>query len=181
MSVPADDPFAVAALNKIRMAEADLGDLEALREGSEDERPHIQRALEGILNGGASAGDQLAQALARRLGLRLGRNTPSELLRAVAARAPELGELERQVDAFSAWANEPIVRDARERRNLAVHAHYEKRPYREKLTWLLDAITIRGEPSVYNGPLDVHTYCATYVATLRRLCDVATTLGTKES
>jgi hypothetical protein len=61
------------------------------------------------------------------------------------------------------------MRDARARRNSAVHHHYEKRPYKPRGTWMLDEVTIRGEASPYQGPLDVHSYCATYVETLTLL------------
>jgi hypothetical protein len=67
------------------------------------------------------------------------------------------------------------VRDARARRNTAVH-HYEKRPYKPKGTWMLDEVTIRGEVSPYHGLLDVHSYWATFVEKLASLEKAARSL-----
>lgn len=58
-------------------------------------------------------------------------------------------------------------------RNRAVHHHYQKRPYRPELTWLLDPVQIGGKPSPYQGPLDVHDYCANYFTALAKLEEAA--------
>ena len=70
------------------------------------------------------------------------------------------------VEAFRSWASEAIVRDARARRNLAIHAHYEKSPNPLIRTWLLEAVQVDGEASPYTGPLDVHAYCELYLEKL---------------
>jgi hypothetical protein len=127
-----------------------------------------QSAFEGVIGNGISAGDQVTAALAAALGLDLDRrNTPRELRRALARPdAPHPGRLGPCVSALDAWADAPVVRDARERRNLAVHAHYEKKPYKPHLTWLLEEVTLRGRPSPYRGSLEIHGYCETFVAAL---------------
>ncbi len=160
-----------AAANKIALARDHYSDLDALREGGEHERRRIQSAFEGVIGNGISAGDQAAAALAAAAGLDLGtRNTPRELLRALAhADAAPADELAPCVSAIRAWADEPVVRDARERRNLAVHAHYEKKPNKLHLTWLLEEVTPRGRPSPYRGSLEIHSYCETFVGTLGAL------------
>jgi hypothetical protein len=89
---------------------------------------------------------------------------------------PARDELEPCIQHLREWAEEAIVRDARARRNSAVHHHYEKRPYRPKGTWMLDEVTIRGEVSPYQGQLDVHSYCATYVEKLASLDKAARSL-----
>ncbi len=89
---------------------------------------------------------------------------------------PAREKLEPSIQQLCEWAEEAIVRDARARRNSAVHHHYEKRPYRPKGTWMLDEVAIRGETSPYQGPLDVHSYCATYVEKLALLEKAASSL-----
>jgi hypothetical protein len=42
------------------------------------------------------------------------------------------------------------------------------------LTWLLDPVDVNGQPSPYDGALDVHSYAATYadsLTTLERIAD----------
>jgi hypothetical protein len=73
------------------------------------------------------------------------------------------------IDAFRAWAESAIARDARRRRNLAIHAHYENRPHRTELTWLLDPVEVDGKPSPYDGPVDVHSYAAAFAESLTAL------------
>jgi hypothetical protein len=90
-------------------------------------------------------------------------------VRWLARTGPPAEELASCISALRAWADEPIVRDARERRKLAVHAHYEKRPYRLRLTWLLDEVIVRGQPSPYQGSLEIHAYCEAFVGALTRL------------
>jgi hypothetical protein len=160
-----------AAANKIALAREHYAELELLRAGEEHERRGIQSAFEAVLGNGISAGDQVAGALAAAVGLDLGRrNTPRELLRIIGRKdAPPTRDLAPCIEALRAWAEEPIVRDARERRNLAVHAHYEKRPYRAHLTWLLEEVTVLGQPSPYRGSLEIHIYSERYVDTLARL------------
>jgi hypothetical protein len=104
-------PYAEAARKKLALARTCRAELDRHRRGLEEERAAVQRAFEGLLASGISAGDQLSAALAERFGLRLRRSTPRDLL----ARAPAGDEL---VDAFRAWAESAIVRDARRRRNL---------------------------------------------------------------
>jgi hypothetical protein len=164
------DDYAEAAANKLAFAGACRAELDGLRRGEEDERPAIQRAFEGLISSGTSAGDQLSAALAVRAGVRLRRNTPAELLRRLADSDDELVALFRQ------WAESAVVRDARRRRNLAIHAHYVKRPYRQELTWLLEPVTVDGQPSPYEGPLDVHSYAAAYAESLDLLERVITGL-----
>ena len=43
---------------------------------------------------------------------------------------------------FREWTSEAIVGDARERRNSAVHHHYEKRPNKVEATWVLGEVTV---------------------------------------
>jgi hypothetical protein len=165
--------YAEAALNKVELAERDLLDLRAVREGVEVERAAIQRALEGILSRGTSAGDQLAGALAAEMGVSLKRNTPQSLLKLIDDQPEAASQCTDLVQAFRAWANEPIVRDARSRRNLAIHDHYEKSPNRLIKTWLLEEILVDRKPSPYHGPLDVHTYCEGFINTLQLLRPIA--------
>jgi hypothetical protein len=153
-----------AAANKIALARADYADLEALREGVEYERQGIQRAFEGLIRNGFSAGDQAWAALAAAAGVRRRRNTP-ELRRAL-ANAPVSDELGRCISALGAWTDKPIVCDARVRRNLAVHDHYEKKPYKLHRTWLLEEVSLRDGPSPYRGSLEIHSYCETFVRAL---------------
>jgi hypothetical protein len=162
--------FSEAALNKIGFARESGRELAALRRGEEDERAQIQRAFESVIGNGTSAGDQLSAALARRAGVRLPRNTPADLGRRAGGSDDEL------VRRLVQWAELPVVVDARRRRNLAVHAHYVKRPYRPELTWLLDPIQIAGEGSRYEGQLDVHSYTENYLAALHELEKIATRL-----
>jgi hypothetical protein len=163
--------FLEAASNKIALARDHLTDLDRLRAGEEGERRLIQSAFEGIIGNGISAGDQSAAALANALGRDLGRrNTPRELLRILDRdTAGASGDVARCIELLRGWAEEPIVRDARERRNLAVHAHYEKRPCKLHLTWLLDSVTIRNQPSPYDGSLEIHSYCGAFAAALAHL------------
>jgi hypothetical protein len=163
-------PYAEAAHNKLAFAEACCAELDRLRRGEEGERPAIQRAFEGLISSGVSAGDQLSAALAERAGVRLRPNTPAALLE-------RISDGDELICAFRDWAELPVVRDARQRRNLAIHAHYEKRPYRPELTWLLEPITVRGAPSPYDGPLDVHSYAAAYAESLAALAHIADALG----
>jgi hypothetical protein len=165
------EAYLEAAANKIVLAREHYAELDALREGAEHERRRIQSAYEGVIGNGISAGDQAAAALAAAAGLNLGRrNTPRELLRALTrAGAPLADDLALCTSALRAWADEPVVRDARERRNLAVHAHYEKRPYKLRLTWLLDEVVVRGRTSPYDGSLEIHAYCEVFVGSLVRL------------
>jgi hypothetical protein len=160
-----------AAANKIALARDHYADLDALREGAEHERRQVQSAFEGVIGNGISAGDQAAAALGAAAGVDLGRrNTPEELLRALArADRQPVDELAACISALRAWADEPVVRDARERRNLAVHAHYEKRPYKLRLTWLLDEVFVRGRSSPYHGALEIHSYCEAFVGSLAHL------------
>lgn len=165
------DAYLEAAANKIVLARDHYADLDSLRDGEEHERRRIQSAFEGVISNGISAGDQIAAALAAAAGVDLGRrNTPRELIRAVdRAEARLVGNVAQCVDVLQAWAGDPIVRDARERRNAAVHSHYEKRPHKSRLTWLLEAVAVRGRPSPYQGTLEVHNYCEAFVGTLAQL------------
>jgi hypothetical protein len=160
-----------AAANKIALAHDHYADLDALREGAEHERRQVQSAFEGVVGNGISAGDQAAAALGAAAGVDLGRrNTPEELLRALArADRQPVDELAACISALRAWADEPVVRDARERRNLAIHAHYEKQPYKLRLTWLLDEVFVRGRSSPYHGALEIHSYCEAFVGSLAHL------------
>jgi hypothetical protein len=165
------EAYVEAAVNKIALTRDHYTDLDALRQGVEHERRRIQSAFEGVISNGISAGDQAAAALAAAAGVNLGRrNTPAELMQALAhADPPPVDELASCIDQLRAWADEPIVRDARERRNLAVHSHYEKRPFRLRLTWLLEEVLVRGQPSPYGGSLEIHNYCEAFVGALARL------------
>ena len=174
------EPYLQAALNKISIVERFFSALEKLREGEDQERPEIQLNFEGVLASGFSAGDQLARAIATRLGIK-GTDSAGNLLKALESGEVDLAELADCTNGFLAWVREPIVRDARRRRNQAVHSHYEKTPHKLARTWILQPITLSGGPSPYKGPLDVHSYCAMYVAALRRLRDVARCLETKAS
>lgn len=165
------EAYLEAAANKIALARDHYADLDAVREGVEGERRQVQSAFEGVIGNGISAGDQAAAALGTAVGVDLGRrNTPGALQRALAGldRAG-VDELASCISALRAWADEPVVRDARERRNLAVHAHYEKRPYKLRLTWLLDEVVVHGRPSPYRGSLEIHIYCEAFVGSLARL------------
>lgn len=82
---------------------------------------------------------------------------------------PPNAGLQSSIEHLRDWAEDAIVGDARARRNSAVHHHYEKWPYKAKATWILDEVTVRGEKSAYAGPLDVHSYCATFVRKLALL------------
>jgi hypothetical protein len=162
-----------AAENKIALARADYADLEALREGAEHERRGIQRAFEGVIGNGFSAGDQAWTALAAAAGLKPRRRPPDKLRRAL-ANARVSDELVPCISALEAWTDESIVHDARKRRNRAIHHYYEKKPYKPHGTWLLKDVTPRGEPSSYHGSLEVHSYCETFVdalAVLERALD----------
>jgi hypothetical protein len=165
------EPYLDATTNKIALARDHYADLDAVREGAENERRRIQSAFEGVIGNGISAGDQAAAALGAAVGIDLGRrNTPGELLQALArAESQPIDELAPCVSALRAWADEPVVCDARERRNLAVHAHYEKRPHKLRRTWLLDEVVVRGRLSPYHGPLEIHSYCKAFVGSLARL------------
>jgi hypothetical protein len=160
-----------AASNKIALARDHVADLHRLRAGEEGERRLIQSAFESVIGNGISAGDQSAAALADVLGLDLRRrHTPRELLAVVDRDTAAAGDdVARCIELLRSWTEKPIVRDARERRNLAVHAHYEKRPYKLHLTWLLDTVTIRNEPSPYDGSLEIHAYCEAFAAALAHL------------
>ena len=161
-----------AAANKIAIAREYCGDLHRLREGVEHERRAVQRAFEGAISSSISAGDQVSAALAAAAGINLGRgNTPRGLLRALASPdgAHSLEQLKPCVNALRTWHEDPVVQDAHERRNLAMHAHYEKRPYKVRLTWLLEEISPWGQPSPYHGTLEIHGYCDALVATLVHL------------
>jgi hypothetical protein len=164
------DDYIVAARNKIASASRHLVALNKLRAGDESERAQIQDAFEGIIFRGFSAGDQLAEAIALKAGLRIPNNSPEKLLQRFAQDSfPAPPEFASCIQHLRDWSGEAIVRDARARRNSAVHHHYEKRPYKPKGTWMLDEVTIRREVSPYDGPLDVHSYCATYVDKLALL------------
>lgn len=171
------DDYILAARNKIASAKRHLATLNKLRAGDESERSQIQDAYEGIISRGFSAGDQLAEAIALKAGVRIRNNSPEKLLKKLAHEPlPALDELESCIQHLRDWAEEAIVRDARARRNTAVHHHYEKRPYKPEGTWMLDEVTIRGEVSPYQGPLDVHSYCATFVEKLASLEKAARSL-----
>jgi hypothetical protein len=172
------DDYILAARNKIASAKRHLAALNTLRAGDESERSQIQDAYEDIISRGFSAGDQLAEAIARKTGLRIRNNSPETLLKRLAQEpVPARDELEPSIEHLREWAEEAIVRDARARRNSAIHHHYEKRPYKPEGTWMLDEVTIRGEVSPYQGPLDVHSCCATYVEKLSLLEKAARSLG----
>ncbi len=171
------DDYILAARNKIASATRHLAALEKLRAGDESERSQIQDAYEDVISRGFSAGDQLAEAIALRAELRIRNNSPEKLLKTLEQKAvPARDGLEPSIRHLREWAEEAIVRDARARRNSAVHHHYEKRPYKPKGTWMLDEVTIRGEVSPYQGLLDVHSYCATFVDKLASLEKAARSL-----
>lgn len=164
------DDYILAARNKIASAARHLAALNELRAGDEAERPEIQDAFEDIISRGFSAGDQLAEAVALKAGLRIRNNSPEKLLKRLAGEStPARAPFESCIQYLRDWTDEAIVRDARARRNSAVHHHYEKRPYKPKGTWMLDEVTVGDGPSPYRGPLDVHSYCATYVDRLALL------------
>lgn len=87
--------------------------------------------------------------------------------------APTAPDLTPFVEALRTWTAEAIVRDAYARRNLAVHAHYAKRPNHVRRTWLLKPVPVDGSASPYQGPLDVHGYCEAYIGALTRLEQIA--------
>ena len=161
------DDYILAACNKIASASRHLATLNELRAGDESERPLVQDAFEDILSRGFSAGDQLAEAIALRAGLRIRNNSPEKLFKKLEQERIHVGDgLQLSIEHLRKWVDEAIVGDARARRNSAVHHHYEKRPYKAKATWMLDEVSVRGEKSPYDGPLDVHSYCATFVKKL---------------
>jgi hypothetical protein len=162
------EEYLIAARNKIGIARRYLGQLNELRRGEESEREEIQMNFEGVIGSGASAADQLAEGLALRLGLRVRNASPERVLEAL-SRENNRPRGEACVGLLRAWTRDPIVSDTHRRRNRAVHHHYRKRPDKLELTWLLDPVQIAGEDSPYHGSLDVHTYCANYVAALKRL------------
>jgi hypothetical protein len=170
------DDYLLAARNKIASARRHLAALNKLRAGDESERSEIQDSYETIIARGFSAGDQLAEAIAIKVGLRIRNNSPDKLLKALADDGADPTELE-STQYLREWAQEQIVRDARLRRNSAVHHHYEKRPYKPEGTWILEKANPRGEESPYEGPLDVHSYCATYVEKLDLLEKAVRSLG----
>ena len=172
------DQYVEAALNKVEIARRDLESLNRLRDGHEDERIEIQRYFEGVITAGSSAGDQLAQAFAERLGLNVRNNSPQRLL-AAAGEAPGNHEVEACFGEFRRWASTPIVRDAHKRRRLAVHHHYVKTPNKLLGTWLLEAADFEGSQSPYRGRLDVHSYCEVYVRALDALRVAAQCLARK--
>lgn len=53
----------------------------------------------------------------------------------------------RSLKLLREWSHDPVVLDARKRRNASVHHHYEKRPYKPMATSVLDELTA----SVYSG------------------------------
>jgi hypothetical protein len=168
------DPYVEAALFKVEVAESSLDALREIREGSERERLRVQTHYEALLGAGVSAGDQLAEAIARELGISIFNNSPDKLLRVLdSSDAPPLDELGTCIERFRTWNAEPIARDAHERRRLAVHHHYGKHPATGEGTWFLEPIEIRRERSPYDGPFDIHSYGEAYVETLRALVEVA--------
>jgi hypothetical protein len=171
------DDYILAARNKLASARRHLAALNKLRAGDESERSQIQDAFEDIISRGFSAGDQLAEAIALKAGLQIRNNSPEKLLKRLEKTSvPSRDEFESCIQRLREWTEEAIVRDARARRNSAVHHHYEKRPYKLQGTWMLDAVTIRGEVSPYQGLLDVHSYCATFVEKLASLEKAAQSL-----
>jgi hypothetical protein len=163
------DEYIEAARNKISIARRFMHQLNQLRAGDEREREEIQPNFEGVLTSSFSAADQLAAAAAHRLGLNVGHASPGPLLRAVDERGGEVGGLAACLALLRQWTCEPVVVDARRQRNLAVHDHYEKRPYKPELTWVLDPVLVQDKPSPYRGPRDVHSYCALFAAELAKL------------
>lgn len=160
------DGYIEAARNKISLARRHLAMLSAFRAGEPNEREDIQLNFEGVIRNGESAVDQLAEAVASRLGLRLRNPSAQRVIQAV---TDKLGEQEPFVVRLREWVSASIVIDAHKRRRDAVHHHYEKRPYKPLATWVLEAQSINGAPSPYDGPLDVHSYCDAYVETLTLL------------
>ena len=164
------DVYIDAARNKIGLARRHLLMLDSFRAGEPGEREDIQLNFEGVLRNGESAADQLAEAVT--LKLKLGVRNPSahKVIQA-------LTDSDVDPEPFTAhlrtWVTIPIVIDAHKRRRDAVHHHYEKRPYKALGTWLLEPQTVNGTPSPYDGPLDVHAYCAAYVNTLDLLEETA--------
>jgi hypothetical protein len=158
-----------AARNKIGIARRYLARLNELREGVESEREEVQLDFEGVLASGSSAADQLAEAIVRKLRLSVRNASPERVLYAVDEQKHDGGKLAPCLELLREWANEAVVVDAHRRRNRAVHHYYKKRPYKPELTWMLNEVRIGGEPSPYKGPLDVHSYCANYIAALAKL------------
>jgi hypothetical protein len=44
-----------------------------------------------------------------------------------------------------------------------------RRPYKLRLTWLLDEVFVRGRSSPYHGALEIHSYCEAFVGSLAHL------------
>ena len=169
-------PYVDSALKKIQIARRHLDLLNTIRRDDEIEQLDVQMHFDGLLLSGASTSDKLAVAIGCIAGIRRSEGLDlNRLLTIIGAGQADLGEVARCADALARWAEEPIVRDARGRRNLVVHRHYKKTPNSVELTWSLDPISVSGEH--YVGPLDVHAYSEGYVATLERLAEVAACLN----
>ncbi len=159
-----------AARNKISLARKHLTELDKFREGEPEERENIQMHFEGVVRSGESASDQLAEAVAAMLRLQLRNPSAQKVVQAVRDAGDQREIL---LVHLREWVSTPIVIDAHKRRRDAVHHYYEKRPYKALGTWILEPQTINGASSPYEGPLDVHSYCAGYVDTLTLLEETA--------
>ena len=157
-----------AAQNKIRVARRHFELLMLMREGSEAEQTDVQIHFEGLIGAGSSAGDQISEAVARLLGVKIRTNSPGKLLNRIDQLAIS-DELARCLVSLRTWVETPIVQDAHKRRRLAVHHHYVKAPNRLLGSWMLEEEEIDGAPSPYAGPLDIHSYGAVYMQALEEL------------